>query len=189
MSNNLHNDHFTSTRSHQTLVMISWAHLSEEVASLYNFLSVCLWIQFSSDDQIGWRASSQDVEQQWSVYLRYVCVSAEQCQCSSSSEASSITKQPRSIFLPLSWSPATDQPPQHRRALSWGSWVHLIQLPATCQCYTAADMMITDSSTAHEYPGTNELQWPLCYNWSGGQQPHHTGLWGVDVVAFPFRKY
>ena len=31
-------------------------------------------------------------------------------QCSSSSEASSITKQPRSIFLPLSWSPATDQP-------------------------------------------------------------------------------
>ena len=110
MSNNLHNDHFTSTRSHQTLVMIPWAHLSEEVASLYNFLSVCLWIQFSSDDQIGWRASSQDVEQQWSVYLRYVCVSAEQCQCSSSSEASSITKQPRSIFLPLSWSPATDQP-------------------------------------------------------------------------------
>ena len=81
MSNNLHNDHFTSTRSHQTLVMISWAHLSEEVASLYNFLSVCLWIQFSSDDQIGWswRGASQDVELQWSVYLRYVCVSAEQC--------------------------------------------------------------------------------------------------------------
>ena len=80
MSNNLHNDHFTSTRSHQTLVMISWAHLSEEVASLYNFLSVCLWIQFSSDDQIGWswRGASQDVEQ-WTVYLRYVCVSAEQC--------------------------------------------------------------------------------------------------------------
>ena len=81
MSNNLHNDHFTSTRSHQTLVMISWAHLSEEVASLYNFLSVCLWIQFSSDDQIGcsWIGASQDVELQWSVYLRYVCVSAEQC--------------------------------------------------------------------------------------------------------------
>ena len=81
MSNNLHNDHFTSTRSHQRLVMISWAHLSEEVASLYNFLSVCLWIQFSSDDQIGcsWIGASQDVELQWSVYLRYVCVSAEQC--------------------------------------------------------------------------------------------------------------
>ena len=81
MSNNLHNDHFTSQGvirgswwSHELICRRKWRHciISSVCVYEYNFPLMTRLVGAGEEQ-------AKYVEQQWSVYLRNVCVSAEQC--------------------------------------------------------------------------------------------------------------